>query len=183
MVEAKGASVGMTTARLGNRIRYRARQFWRALGAGLDRDAPLEAAKWLELKELNLFLEMSAVGRRHGADVARTLLAWGHRERSIMAAALLHDVGKDMGGRVPLPHRVATALLAAFWPQALAWMAQRPWGKGFRPHFTHPELGAWLAEEAGSNPLTVELIRHHHEPPGSEADPLRLALWQADNEN
>ena len=32
MVEAKGASVGMTTARLGNRIRYRARQFWRALG-------------------------------------------------------------------------------------------------------------------------------------------------------
>jgi len=29
----------------------------------------------------------------------------------------------------------------------------------------------------------VALIRHHHEPPGEQADPWRVALWRADNEN
>jgi len=170
-------------ATFGRRAAYRVRQFWRTLWAPLDREIPQEALQWLAPEELALFQRMPPAGRRHGAAVARTLLQWGYRDRPLLAAALLHDVGKELGGRVGLVHRVAIVLVSAFRPEALPWLADRRWGGGFRVHLAHAEVGAHLAEGAGSDPLTVALIRHHHEPPGEQADPWRVALWRADNEN
>lgn len=162
---------------------YRVRQFWHALRAPRDPGVPREALDWLTPGELALFQAMSPAGRRHGAAVAHTLLAWGYRERSLLAAALLHDVGKEVGTRLRLWHRVAVVLLMATWPQALPWLARRPWGGAFRAHLTHAEVGAQRAQEAGADPLTVDLIRRHHEPPGGPAAALHAALWQADERN
>lgn len=172
-----GASGGLS------RAWYRVRQFWHALRAPLDPGVPQEALAWLTPGELALFQAMSPAGRRHGAAVARTLLAWGYRERPLLAAALLHDVGKEGEPRLRLWHRVAIVLLSAFWPQALPWLARHPWGGAFRAHLTHAEVGAQKAREAGADPLTVDLIRRHHEPPEGPAASLHAALWQADELN
>ncbi|MGC8839319.1 MAG: HD domain-containing protein [Anaerolineae bacterium] len=162
---------------------HRVQQFWHAVWAPLDPDLPHEALEWLAPGELALFRTMSPAGKRHGAAVARTLLAWGYRERPLLAAALLHDVGKEVEGHLRLWHRVAIVLLSAFWPQALPWLARRSWGRAFRAHLTHAEVGAQRAREAGAAPLTVDLIRRHHEPPEGPASDLYVALWQADEWN
>lgn len=161
---------------------YRVWQFWRALWAPLAPEVPPEALQWLTPGELALFRKMSPAGRRHGAAVARTLWAQGYRERPLLAAALLHDVGKEVEGQVGLFHRVAIVLLEAFWPRALLWLARRPWGGAFRRHLTHAEEGARRAQAAGADPRTVALIRVHHEPPAA-ADPWHAALWEGDNAN
>jgi hypothetical protein len=173
----------VSPASRGERAWYRVRQFWKALWAPLDHGAPDLAPEWLRPEELALFLRMPPTGQRHGQDVARSLVAQGYGERALLAAAFLHDVGKELDVRITLPHRVATVLLAAAWPAALSWLARQPWGSGFRVHFTHPERGAELARQAGSAPLTVDLIRRHHEPSAPGDDPRRWALWQADNAN
>jgi hypothetical protein len=168
---------------MSGRATYRVRQFWRALVAPYRAHATPEAEKWLAPGELALFVRLSPAARRHGADVARTLVARGYGERTLLAAALLHDAGKPLGGKVSLIYRVLTVLLGACGPGVLPWLARQPVGRGFRTYLAHPEIGARLAEEAGSALATVVLIRRHNELPGPDADPLRWVLWQADNEN
>lgn len=181
-MERRWGQAGTGPRALGRRAAYRVRQFWQAVWAPLAQGVPKEPLQGLTPGEQALFWGMSPVGRRHGAAVAQTLLRQGYREHSLLAAALLHDVGKDLGGQVSLLHRVAIVLAPAFGPTTLTWLAERPWGGGFRVHLEHAEVGARLAEEAGADPQTVAWIRHHHEPPARD-DPLRLALWEADNVN
>ena len=68
-----------------------------------------------------LFREMPVADRRHGLDVAHRLLASGHDDRDLLAAALLHDAGK--GHRLRLWHRVSGVLLEAVAPGALRRLA------------------------------------------------------------
>ncbi len=181
-MERRWDQAGAGPGTLGHRAIYRVRQFWQALCAPLAQGVPEEILQSLTPGERALFWRMSPAGRRHGAAVAETLLRRGYRERSLLAAALLHDVGKDLSGQVSLIHRVVIVLASALGPTALAWLAQRPWGRGSRIHLEHAEIGAHLAGEAGADPRTVAWIRHHHEPPAGD-DALRAALWEADNVN
>lgn len=95
--------------------------------------------------ELALWRRMSNQDRRHSAKVARRFLAARpDATRAEIAGALLHDVGKlecDLGtwGRV-----VASVV--------------GPRTERFRRYHDHEHLGSVLAERAGSEPATVELI-------------------------
>src|SRR5713226_9594846 len=68
--------------------------------------APLAAeerqwvARWLPASALPLFEIMSAADQRHSLRVCQGLQARGCTDKDMLAAALLHDVGKA-GGRVP----------------------------------------------------------------------------------
>jgi len=128
---------------------------------------------------------MSRRDQHHGIDLVRTLQRQGHRDRALLRAALLHDVGK--AGHLRLWHRVAVVLVEQFAPAMLHRLADdRPGSRGypFFAHLNHPRLGAERAREAGCDWLTVDLIQRHHEPASaageSERDRLSAALQAAD---
>jgi hypothetical protein len=126
-----------------------------------------------------LFHAMPVADRRHGLDVAQRLLAAGHDDRDLLAAALLHDAGK--GHRRRLWHRVAGVLLEALWPAALRRLASgdpRSWRHAFHVYLHHDAISAELAVRAGCEARAGELIRGRAS--GTDA-PLQAALKAADD--
>jgi hypothetical protein len=107
-----------------------------------------------------LFAAMPVADRRHGLDVAGRLLAAGHDDPDLLAAALLHDAAK--GVRLRLWHRVAGVLLEAFAPRALAHLASPEpgsWRHPFHVYLHHAGLSADAARAAGCSERTVAFIR------------------------
>lgn len=167
---------------------YRIRQFVRASAAWLEPEPTEEVATYLPPAALRLFRAMPRHDRRHAFNVLRTLQREGHGDRDLLAAALLHDVGKtaSWAGVSRLRHRVAIVLLRAFRPGLLERLGRdrpRSWRRPFWIQQHHADLGAELAREAGCSSVAVELIRRHEDPFGKTNDPLLEALQAADGVN
>lgn len=142
---------------------------------------------WAEARltegERSLFTRLPAQERAHAILVARRLL----RERpgatrELVAAALLHDVGKlgtpGTGGSVPggrgaSRRSPATPVVVALWrvlthllPPSSAPPEPRLEGlagaRQARVH--HPLYGAELLRAAGAAPRVIELVARHHDP-------------------
>jgi hypothetical protein len=172
--------------------RYRARQFFAMLKprvSAADR-ALVESVFESNRAALALFERMRPADQQHAIAVLRTVRQQTAIHPALAQAALLHDVGKGLGQ--PLFYRVAIVLLNHFWPAGLARLAQGSltgprWRRPFVVHARHPEIGADWAEAAGCEPLTVELIRRHQQPPAKPAttlfDQLHQALVEADDRN
>jgi hypothetical protein len=168
---------------------YRVRQFANALLARVSPDDLREADEVLPLDAQRLFRRMSDSDQRHSLNVMRTLRRQGHTEPDVLAAALLHDVGKSATW-IALWHRAIMVLTKRFAPGTLAWLIggePRGWRRPFVIHRQHSEIGAEWAAQAGCSPLTVSLIRRHQEPlrhaPQDEEERLLVALQRADGVN
>lgn len=100
----------------------------------------LADAEWV------LWAQMTPADRRHAVLVAKR---FGERRpsatRTEMAGALLHDVGKIDAGLGTLARVVATMV--------------GPRTDRFRRYHDHERIGAALLEAAGSDPVTVALVR------------------------
>lgn len=97
---------------------------------------PAERALWTQLCNQD---------RRHSIAVARRFDdAYGDASRAEIAGALLHDVGKLECGLGTFGRVVATLV--------------GPRTARFRSYHDHEEIGARLAAECGSDPVTVELV-------------------------
>ncbi|MFW6068607.1 MAG: HD domain-containing protein [Chloroflexota bacterium] len=153
-------------------IIYRTKQFVRAL---TTRSLPVDA--WIVIQavlspaEVALFRQHANVDRVHSFCVLQTLQAAGETDSRLLAAALLHDIGKC---RLPptLWDRVAGSLGDRFIPRRVQRWAEGgngAWRRPFVIRCRHAEWGAQLAREAGSHPITVRLIRYHQ----SDGCPLR----------
>jgi hypothetical protein len=117
--------------------------------------------------QLRLWRRMSRADRRHAIGVAHDVeRRLGHEATSpVMAAALLHDVGKVSAGLGTYGRVIATlAGAAAGRTMAEAWTE----GKGFTRrvglYLRHGPIGADMLAMAGSDPLTVTWAREHHLP-------------------
>jgi hypothetical protein len=124
--------------------------------------------------EQALWGRMSGPDRRHAVGVAREsirLLDDDAPPREVVAAALLHDVGKVEScfgtfARVG----ITLAAMTAGRKRLVGWAGQSP--KGSRPsvrarvglYLAHDRVGADLLERAGSHQLTVTWAREHHMP-------------------
>ncbi len=113
--------------------------------------APPQVAEevWAELNllpgEIALWRQMSNQDRRHSAKVARRFVAARPAAtRAEVAGALLHDVGKIECG-------------LGTWGRVVASIVG-PRTERFRLYHEHEHIGSVLAEDAGSDPATVELI-------------------------
>jgi hypothetical protein len=149
------------------RLRYRAQQFWDALwSAPAPGDLRL-AERWLNPEQMRLFLRMQPGEQAHSLRVMNRLLQKGEAQPDLMAAALLHDVGKALSP-LRIEERVLIVLVRTAAPQvALRWGSSeaRGWRRAFVTAEQHPAWGAELALKAGTSALAVELIRRHQEPP------------------
>lgn len=128
-----------------------------------------------------LWDRMSGPDRRHSIGVARrTEAALGHRAtRPVLAAALLHDVGKVQSGFGTFA-RVGVTLAAATVGHER--LSRRPGRVG--QYVRHDVIGADLLEAAGSDPLTSAWAREHHSPEHAwTLDPeVGAALKDADDD-
>jgi len=109
-------------------------------------------------QEVALWSRMAVQDRRHSIEVARRFVALRpDASRAEIAGALLHDVGKQVAGLGTFARVAATVM--------------GPRTTRFRQYHDHEALGAAMLTEAGSEPVTVELV----EGGGAAADVLRRA--------
>ncbi len=170
------------------RVRHLLRRFLGSLvpvGPGAADDA-WARAHFLSGEEA-LWDQLGRADRRHAVGVARRVeRALGHEAtRPVIAAALLHDVGK-LDARLGTYGRVVATLSAAAAGRHLAdaWAERRGLTRRVGLYLKHPELGADRLALAGSDPLTVAWAREHHLPEEAWSVPSHLgrALRAADDD-
>jgi hypothetical protein len=126
------------------------------------------ARRQLLAGEQALWDRLSGADRRHAAGVARAVgrTLGPDASRPVLAAALLHDVGKLDSGLGVWGRVAATVVgLAGGRARAGAWQ-ERPGPAGrIGRYLRHAERGAGMLRAAGSDELTVAWARCHHLPP------------------
>jgi hypothetical protein len=177
---------------------YRLWQVSQQLGfvAPLSTGERTEIARCLPVSAIPLFETMSAADQQHALRVCRGLQARGCAETDLLAAALLHDIGKA-GGRVPFWTRPVIVIGKVCFPRLLARLAVYPGGregddKGNKATpipstppwplrmlmswrcslgyaWWHADIGADLAAAAGLSERAVLYIRTHHQSDGPAA--------------
>lgn len=139
-------------------------------------------------EERALWRRMSGADRRHAAGVAHRVQQrlGADASRPVVAAALLHDVGKVVAGLGVIGRVAATlAALVVGRPRAARWGDRSPGLPGrIGLYLRHPELGGDLLALAGSDPLIVAWAREHHRPAGrwTLPRPVADALKAADDD-
>lgn len=158
-----------------SRLYYRTRQFVGALRPRVDAADYVLVENLLERSLVPLFYGMSRRDQRHALDVCQLLLRAGCRHTDLLAAALLHDVGK---GRPWLWQRVAYVVLTAAVPSLVDWLACSPCPAFAWLHrlHSHEVRAAAMIEAAGGSEALRRLVG------GSAATPaenFRLLLLRA----
>lgn len=130
--------------------------------------------------EVALWVQMSGPDRRHAVGVARRVAdALGPGvARPVVAAALLHDVGKIEAGLGAVGRAVAT--VAGIVAPRRAAGSSGAVGR----YLTHDRRGAEALAAAGADPLTVTWAAEHHLPPArwTVARQVAEALKAADDD-
>lgn len=141
-----------------------------------------------------LFSQMSKADQRHSLAVARTILTQaaylrGVKIKTLVKAALLHDIGKVEGDFTFLS-RLFVGVIRRVNPTLRGKLAlTNPvtrWEKikyGCYVDLIHPARGAYMAKIFGIEPTVVEMIKRHHDPPREGQSPELTWLQTADNKN
>ncbi|MCI0521173.1 MAG: HD domain-containing protein, partial [Chloroflexi bacterium] len=142
------------------------------------------AGHWLNREQMKLFMSMQPGEQAHSLSVMKTLLLEGEPQPDLMAAALLHDVGKTLHPLHTWERIIIVLFRAAAPSQARRWGqgGAHGWRRAFAVAEQHPAWGAELALAAGASAQTADLIRRHQEacPP---QDGLLRRLQRADGES
>ena len=164
------------------------RRFFGSLRPGGPRRAEDEwACSQLLPSEVALWRRMRGFDRRHAVGVAHEVerALGAEATRPVLAAALLHDVGKTESGLGVYGRVVATLCgLMAGRETAKEWTRSRGFTRRVGLYLLHPDLGGDLLGMAGSDPLTQAWAREHHRSPDHwTIDPaIAAALKAADDD-
>ncbi len=107
------------------------------------------------------------------------------RRAVMVAAALLHDSGKNVSGLSTLPRVAATLLRPAIDGATVArWSKRHGVRRRLSQYWRHPEIGAELLVAAESQPLVSTWAAEHHRSPTSwSVEPaLGRILHDCDND-
>lgn len=170
-------------------ISYRASQTFRVLLAKPGSEDLALAEEHLLLPLGELFHQMSPADQVHGLRVLRSLLARGEGDPNLLAAALLHDVGKSQV-RLRLWERILIVLVSWLAPGRVQLWGEgelTSWRRPFVIAVRHPAWGAEMIRQAGgTEELATLVLRHQEEPPpdpAREIDRLLIRLQEVDKLN
>ncbi len=135
--------------------------------------------------EAALWDRMPLADRKHAAGVAREVAGvLDDATPAVLAAALLHDVGKVDSGLGTFGRVGATIVaMVVGRSRASSWT-----GEGLRgrvgSYLRHDRIGAEMLEAAGADPLTATWAREHHLPPSRWTidDEVATVLAAADDD-
>ena len=172
-----------------SRLAYRSRQFRNALLAPRKRIPSKVLLHYLPAAQFSLFQQMQPSEQAHAYQIFKRLETSGQTNPDLLAAALLHDVGKILHP-LSIFDRVIIVLGKRLFPGATQRWASGPPRRLRLPFVVaaqHAGWGADLASRTGANHRIVELVRRHHEArlPNPDSDTARLlaALQAADDES
>ena len=157
---------------------HRVRRFFASVVPGRPSDDDLAwAGCFLNDDERRLFAKMAATDQRHLVGVAKAVERHGVDGRPpedwVMAAALLHDVGKTVAGLGTYGRVVATLSEAVGGASmATAWTESSGFTRKVGLYLQYPELGADLLRLAGSDERVVAWAAEHHLPEEGWTVPL-----------
>ena len=167
-----------------SRLAHRTRQFWNALHGHRGQVETETLLPHLTPSQIVLFRRMQPSEQNHAYRMLERLKATGQTDPDLLAAALLHDVGKVLYP-LSLFDRVVIVLGKRFFQRrARHWSEGTP-SRHRRPFVVaahHSNWGADLAEQAGASSRTVDLIHRHQDIPSVD-DSLLVALQSADDQN
>ena len=134
-----------------------------------------------------LFYQFQENDQWHAYRVYSTLKETGQSQPDLLAAALLHDVGKTKVN-LSVWDRILIVITEHFNPEKAKSWGQgnlQSWKRPFVVRLRHAHWGAEMAHSAGSSALTIDFIRHHQDPlpqdPKSiEDEMLQLLQWADD---
>ncbi|MBA2280479.1 MAG: hypothetical protein H0W25_04480 [Acidimicrobiia bacterium] len=164
------------------------RRFFGSLRPGRP---PAAAEAWVAERllpgERELWVRLSNADRRHAYGVARRVeRALGDEAtRPVLAAALLHDVGKADAGLRTYGRVVATlSARVAGRDMAPIWASKTGVTRRVGLYLQHPDIGGDQLELAEADPLTIAWAREHHRPESEWSVPVALgrALKEADDD-
>ncbi|MCH7787926.1 MAG: hypothetical protein IH940_00620 [Acidobacteria bacterium] len=145
-----------------------AKRFFGSWAAGPDTAGVQWAHHWMLDEEAELWDQMSGPDRRHSLGVARDVDATLEEPspRPVIAAALLHDVGK-IDARLGTFGRVAATLCGVTFGRVIGydWLKKGGLRTRIALYLRHDEIGGDRLELLGSDPLTVSWAREHHSRP------------------
>jgi hypothetical protein len=121
---------------------------------------PGEASVWRRMPRADR-RESIAVARR----VAAELTATDPATDDVLAAALLHDVGKSEARLGAVGRALATvAGAAAGHGMARAWQQQGGVRRRYGLYLRHADVGAGMLQMADARRVAIEWAEHHHRP-------------------
>jgi hypothetical protein len=171
-----------------NQILHLIRRFLGSLWPfGPDQAGERWAHGWLLEEEAELWDQMSGPDRRHSLGAARDVdeMLDDASPRPIIAAALLHDVGKVDAGLGTFGRVIATLCGATFGRViGYDWPPKGGLRRRIGLYLRHDEIGAERLELIGSDPMTISWAREHHGPREDWTLPKRYAsvLHDCDND-
>jgi hypothetical protein len=129
------------------------------------------ARHWLRPGERELWGRQANADRRHAVGVAREVAAeLGDPDgagvaREVLAAALLHDVGKIEAGLGTFGRVGATVAATVVGRDTVAaWDGRPGWAGRAGRYVTHDRRGGALLSATDSAPFTATWAREHHQP-------------------
>jgi putative nucleotidyltransferase with HDIG domain len=146
-------------------VGYRARQFWGALWAKPNPEQLKSARQRLTPDQYALFQQLQPSEMSHALRMCEDLTAQGYDDPDLLAAALLHDIGK-VKHPLRIWERVLIVLGQKVFPHQVArWGMGEPrgWRRAFAIAAQHPAWGAEMVAEIGASPLVLEIIRCHQD--------------------
>lgn len=169
-------------------ISYRTAQFVRSFGARTKLQDLARTWPFLTETQRALFLRLPAADQLHSLRVLDVLVEADESDPDLLAAALLHDIGK-VHRPLRLWERVFVVLAQSFAPDWAASWADEQGGalrSALAVSHNHAQWGAEMLAGTGASQRLIDLVQRHQDPPTeptSETDHLLRRLQQADDQS
>lgn len=142
------------------------RRFFDVAGARpLTTSERAAVSNWLDDATAPIFFAQHHADQRHGYHAALTVVAAGASEPDVIAAALLHDVGKRHARLGVLGRSLASVMI----------VLGLPLGRRMTAYRDHGLLGARELGVLGAPSLAIDFAMHHHRSRPPTIDP---ATWE-----